>query len=45
MQGHPPHSIGNLCNDRIETLMDQTLASFHFEKMDQALAQLLTKKL
>ena len=38
-------SIGNLCNDCIETLMDQTLASFHFEKMDQALAQLLTKKL
>ena len=38
-------SIGNLCNDRIETLMDQTLASFHFEKMDQALAQLLTKKI
>ena len=38
-------SIGNLCNDRIETLMDQTLASFHFEKMDQALVQLLTKKI
>ena len=34
-------SIGNLCNDRIQTLMDNILGDFHFEKMEQALKSLL----
>ena len=34
-------SIGNLCNDRIADLMDQTLAGFHFEKMVEAEKALL----
>ena len=33
-------SIGNLCNNRIADLMNQTLAAFHFEKVDEALARL-----
>ena len=33
-------SIGNLCNDRIAALMDETLAGFQFEKMDAAVARL-----
>ena len=33
-------SIGNLCNNRIADLMNQTLAAFHFEKVDEALSQL-----
>ena len=34
-------SIGNLCNDRIQTLMDNILGDFHFEKTEQALQNLL----
>jgi len=34
-------SIGNLCNDRIKTLMQQTLDGFHFERMTTAVASLL----
>jgi argininosuccinate lyase len=35
-------SIGNLCNDRIEALMQQTLDGFHFERMTEAEQSLLT---
>ena len=34
-------SIGNLCNDKIQQLMDNVMAGFRFEKMDEAIAQLL----
>jgi argininosuccinate lyase len=34
-------SIGNLCNDRIADLMQQTLDSFHFERMENAIEKLL----
>ena len=34
-------SIGNLCNDRISALMDEVVASFGFERADQAEQQLL----
>jgi argininosuccinate lyase len=34
-------SIGNLCNDRIKGLMEQTLKQFNFDKMDAALKNLL----
>ncbi len=34
-------SIGNLCNDRISALMDEVVASFGFERADQAERQLL----
>jgi argininosuccinate lyase len=34
-------SIGNLCNDRIQDLMQQTLDGFHFERMTQAEQNLL----
>ena len=34
-------SIGNLCNDRIQDLMQQTLDGFHFERMTQAEHNLL----
>ena len=34
-------SIGNLCNDNIQQLMDDVMAGFRFEKMDEAIAQLL----
>ena len=34
-------SIGNLCNDRIEQLMDETIAGFHFERMTDAEKELL----
>ena len=34
-------SIGNLCNDKIEALMQQTLDGFHFERMTEAEKQLL----
>ncbi|MBR2153683.1 MAG: argininosuccinate lyase [Bacteroidaceae bacterium] len=33
-------SIGNLCNDKIQALMDQTLTAFHFDKMEQAINKL-----
>ena len=34
-------SIGNLCNDRIQALMDQTLSGFNFEQVDHAVQHLL----
>ena len=34
-------SIGNLCNNRIQALMEQTLAGFHFERVEQAESKLL----
>ena len=33
-------SIGNLCNDRIVTLMDNILKAFHFERAEDAIAKL-----
>ena len=41
-QLHHTHegSLGNLCNDRIAALMDETLRSFDFEKVDKAVNQL-----
>lgn len=42
-QLHHTHegSLGCLCNDRIEALMQQTLEGFHFERMEQAEKNLL----
>ena len=42
-QLHHTHegSMGCLCNDRIEVLMQQTLEGFHFERMEQAEKNLL----
>ena len=37
-------SIGNLCNDRIQQLMQQILGGFHFEKVDEAEKKLLACK-
>ena len=34
-------SIGNLCNDQIQGLMEQTLEGFHFERMVEAEKNLL----
>ena len=34
-------SIGNLCNDKIEAMMQQTLAAFDFEKVKVAITDLL----
>lgn len=34
-------SIGNLCNDKIQTLMDMNISDFHFEKVDEAEKALL----
>ena len=34
-------SIGNLCNDQIQALMQQTLDGFHFDRMTKAEASLL----
>ena len=34
-------SIGNLCNDKIQQLMDETLGQFHFERMENAERNLL----
>ena len=34
-------SIGNLCNDKIEALMQRTLADFHFDRVEQAERKLL----
>ena len=34
-------SIGNLCNDKIEALMQLTLDGFHFERMTEAEKKLL----
>ena len=33
--------MGNLCNERIEALMQQTLREFHFERMEKAEKELL----
>jgi len=33
-------SIGNLCNDKIQALMDEVISGFHFEKMEQAIKRL-----
>ncbi|MBR6263185.1 MAG: argininosuccinate lyase, partial [Prevotella sp.] len=35
-------SIGNLCNDRIVKLMEETLGGFHFERMVEAEKALLS---
>lgn len=42
-QLHHTHegSLGCLCNDRIEALMQKTLEGFHFERMEQAEKNLL----
>jgi argininosuccinate lyase len=34
-------SIGNLCNDKIETLKEEIIQDFHFEKVNQAIQQLV----
>ena len=34
-------SIGNLCNDQIQALMQQTLDGFHFDRMTAAESKLL----
>ncbi len=34
-------SIGNLCNDKITELMEETFGSFHFERVEQAEQSLL----
>jgi len=34
-------SIGNLCNEQITQLMEQTFGEFHFERMEQAEQKLL----
>ena len=36
-------SIGNLCNDKIETLMQNILGEFHFERVDNAEKSLLAE--
>jgi argininosuccinate lyase len=36
-------SIGNLCNDRITALMDQTMSEFSFDKVDKAIEKLLNR--
>jgi len=35
-------SIGNLCNDRIEKLMDEVLSGFGFERAEEAVRRLLS---
>lgn len=35
-------SIGNLCNDEITALKDEIVGQFHFEKVDEAYARLLS---
>lgn len=34
-------SMGNLCNDRIKTMMDEVMSGFSFDTMDKALQNLL----
>ena len=34
-------SIGNLCNDKIQALMDEVVSGFKFEKMEEAVKNLL----
>jgi len=36
-------SIGNLCNDKIQAMMQQTFTGFGFEKVHEAISQLLKK--
>ena len=36
-------SVGNLCNDRIQALMDEVMEGFKFEKMEKAVDKLLGK--
>ena len=36
-------SIGNLCNDKIQKLMDENISGFHFEKADEAEKKLLSR--
>jgi argininosuccinate lyase len=36
-------SIGNLCNDQIVALMEETLGGFHFERMTEAEKKLLKR--
>lgn len=36
-------SIGNLCNDRIKSLMDENLRGFHFERVEEAEKKLLAE--
>ena len=33
--------MGNLCNDRIKTMMDEVMSGFSFDTMDKALQNLL----
>ena len=42
-QVHHTHegSIGNLCNDRIQALMQQVVDGFNFQTMEQAESELL----
>ncbi len=35
-------SIGNLCNDKIEQMMQEILSGFHFERVDEAETRLLS---
>ena len=44
-QIHHTHegSIGNLCNEQITKLMEQTFNEFHFERMEQAEQKLLNR--
>ena len=35
-------SAGNLCNDKIQTLMDNVMSDFQFDKMDHAIQSLLS---
>lgn len=37
-------SIGNLCNDRIEALMQNVVAGFNFERMESAVRELIDGK-
>ena len=37
-------SIGNLCNDRIEALMQDVVAGFNFERMENAVRELIDGK-
>jgi argininosuccinate lyase len=37
-------SIGNLCNDRIEALMQDVVAGFNFERMESAVRELIDGK-
>jgi argininosuccinate lyase len=36
-------SIGNLCHEQVEQLMQQTVDSFHFDRAEQAIARLISE--